>query len=296
MQGRSEATQDAQRQLLCVWQSDTGFGASPAFWYYIVCSGATQRGLLQVWRLWMFQLSEFPDKLVSGTQWRVSFIRVQFNFTLSYITLSPRGRISHPILHFESESELCPQTTQLVSSSSFFFYFFLSPPPLPAYLLFVSMDFENKYRSSLVLSLGRNLGKKRESVAWKTQLENFLQRMYKLELGSKNWHWRLLSNLETHRLYFVMDKIKFMRGSVLLTLTPTYTQAMIHMPSYFKMAKFAIINPCHQSSPHADCRPADPHQPPFGKLTIFCYSCLLSFYPLNLLHPSSLRLHWSQPF
>ena len=167
MQGRSEATQDAQRQLLCVWQSDTGFGASPAFWYYIVCSGATQRGLLQVWRLWMFQLSEFPDKLVSGTQWRVSFIRVQFNFTLSYITLSPRGRISHPILHFESESELCPQTTQLVSSSSSSFFFFLSPPPLPAYLLFVSMDFENKYRSSLVLSLGRNLGKKKRKCGLK---------------------------------------------------------------------------------------------------------------------------------
>lgn len=128
MQGRSEAMQDARRQLLCVWQSDTGFGASPAFWYYIVCSGATQRGLLQVWRLWMFQLSEFPDKLVSGTQWRVSFIRVQFNFTLSYITLSPRGRISHPILHFESESELCPQTTQLVSSSFSFF------PPSPCLL------------------------------------------------------------------------------------------------------------------------------------------------------------------
>ena len=28
-----------------------------------------------------------------------SFIHVQFNFTLSYITLSLRGRVSHPILH-----------------------------------------------------------------------------------------------------------------------------------------------------------------------------------------------------
>lgn len=30
---------------------------------------------------------------------KAPFIHVRFNFTLSYITLSPRGRVSHPILH-----------------------------------------------------------------------------------------------------------------------------------------------------------------------------------------------------
>lgn len=158
--GCNEATQDARKQLLCVWQSDTGFGAALAFWYYIVCSGATQRGLLQVWRLWMFQLSEFPDKLVGCTQWRAPFIRVQFNFTLSYITLSPRGRISHPILHLGRASYAPKQL-------NFFF-------PLPAYLLFVSMDFKNKYKSSLVLSPGKCLGKKREIVFWIAWLEKKL--------------------------------------------------------------------------------------------------------------------------
>lgn len=49
----------------------------------------------------MFQLSEFTDKPVGGTQWKVPFIHMQFNFTLSYITLSPRGRTSHSILHSE---------------------------------------------------------------------------------------------------------------------------------------------------------------------------------------------------
>lgn len=109
-----------------VWQSDTGFGASPAFWYYIVCSGAAQKGLLQVWRLWMFQLSEFTDKPVGSTQWRVPFIRVQFNFTLSYITLSPRGRISHPILHLEEKRVMPPN-----NSSRFFI-------PISCFLLFIS--------------------------------------------------------------------------------------------------------------------------------------------------------------
>lgn len=112
----NEAAQDVRKQLLCVWQSDTGFAASLAFWYYIVCFWARQKGLLQVWRLWMFQLSEFPDKLVCGTQWTDPFIHTQFNFTLSYITLSPRGRISYPILHL-GRASYAPQTTQLVFSS-----------------------------------------------------------------------------------------------------------------------------------------------------------------------------------
>lgn len=51
----------------------------------------------------MFQLSEFTDKPVGGTQWKVPFIHMQFNFTLSYITLSPRGRTSHSILHSEPD-------------------------------------------------------------------------------------------------------------------------------------------------------------------------------------------------
>ena len=128
--GCSEATQDAWKQLLCVWQSDTGFGASPAFWYYIVCFGARQRRLLQVWRLWMFQLSEFPDKLVGGTQWRAAFIWVQFNFTLSYITLSPRGKISHPILHLGRVSN-APKQFNFFSCCLFVCF--------PS-VLFVSMD------------------------------------------------------------------------------------------------------------------------------------------------------------
>lgn len=51
----------------------------------------------------MFQLSEFTDKPVGGAQWKVPFIHMQFNFTLSYITLSPRGRTSHSILHSEPD-------------------------------------------------------------------------------------------------------------------------------------------------------------------------------------------------
>lgn len=51
----------------------------------------------------MFQLSEFTDKPVGGTQWKVPFIHMQFNFTLSYITLSPRGRTSHSRLHSEPD-------------------------------------------------------------------------------------------------------------------------------------------------------------------------------------------------
>lgn len=165
-------------QLLCAWQSDTGFGASPAFWYYIVCSGATQRGLLQVWRLWMFQLSEFPDKPVGGTQWGAPFIRVQFNFTLSYITLSPRGRISHPILHLGRASYAPKQL------NSFFFF-----SSLLSLLTCRSSPKTLKINTNQVCSFfylwGSCLGKKREIVVWIAWLEQSLDRMYKVELASR---------------------------------------------------------------------------------------------------------------
>lgn len=88
----------------------------------------------------MFQLSEFTDKPVGGTQWKVPFIHMQFNFTLSYITLSPRGRTSHSILHSEPDraSYAPKQLTSFLFSSSFYCF------------LCVSTEFRNKYKSGQV--------------------------------------------------------------------------------------------------------------------------------------------------
>lgn len=67
------------------------------------------------------------------------FIRVQFNFTLSYITLSPRGRISHPILHLEEKRVMPPN-----NSSRFFI-------PISCFLLFISAGLKkNKYKWSVL--------------------------------------------------------------------------------------------------------------------------------------------------
>lgn len=76
--------------------------------------------------------------------------------------------------------------------NSFFF------SPLPAYLLFVSMDFKNKYKSSsFFYPRGGCLGEKQEIVVWIAWLEKSLDRMCKLKLMST---MKLQSNLETHRL------------------------------------------------------------------------------------------------
>lgn len=88
----------------------------------------------------MFQLSEFTDKPVDGTQWKVPFIHMQFNFTLSYITLSPRGRTSHSILHSEPDraSYAPKQLNSFLFTSSFYCF------------LCVSTEFRNKYKSGQV--------------------------------------------------------------------------------------------------------------------------------------------------
>lgn len=62
------------------------------------------------------------------------FIRVQFNFTVSYITLSPRGRISHPILHSGRASSAPPKQLNLA------LVLFLSPVPCLR-SVWVSTDF-----------------------------------------------------------------------------------------------------------------------------------------------------------
>lgn len=84
----------------------------------------------------MFQLSEFTDKPVGSTQWKVSFIHMQFNFTLSYITLSPRGRTSHSILHSEPDrASYAPKQLNSFPFSCSFHCF-----------LCISTEFRNKYK------------------------------------------------------------------------------------------------------------------------------------------------------
>lgn len=51
---------------------------------------------------------------------KVPFIHMRFNFTLSYITLSPRGRTSHSILH--SEPDGASYAPKQLNSILFFFF------------------------------------------------------------------------------------------------------------------------------------------------------------------------------
>lgn len=97
----------------------------------------------------MFQLSEFTDKPVGGTQWKVPFIHMQFNFTLSYITLSPRGRTSHSILL--SEPDRASYAPKQLNSFLFSPTFHCSGS--------VSAEFRNKYKSGQGLSPEQCLGK-----------------------------------------------------------------------------------------------------------------------------------------
>lgn len=100
----------------CVWLKKTGFisifsltlESQPLLNTTMSAQAAAQRGLVQVLGLSMFQLSEFFDKRAGATQCWPTLIHAPFNFTLPYITPSPKGRISSSDFTLKEKASVGP--------------------------------------------------------------------------------------------------------------------------------------------------------------------------------------------